>query len=639
MSHKDFTRREGYEPSGEKKSGDKKDHLRTEVEKLSKKGFPLRPSDIMELHKKYPHDESIIDEILRLHAKRYAKIRKYARRVAEKIQHKYSDGSRPLHEILNRMLKYKTDQGWSDMEYSEFAKELSDLLSGKKHADVEIITELIRSRSRINRALGYRRVDEGTFNIKESEHGVLAEILSMYQKSMTLHKSVFMQSIMYGDCDILAISGEFDKRKHITANHIHPVIAMMFLPKFEIFEYHMLYSNIGRIIKCRKEGKPVLTEPDSLLFYDLTTDPNDVVCDTDSAITDLKNRFIVQIKLWQIVQNLRAGKYYEDSPISEFILALNECRNNLYDSADLAYNQDEGAIIRRLLSVFSLRPIMIVTQTISTLASYFGNYAMGMGMGMGSSSSMEQSALGHSPMAFNNEQISTITSISLISVHIPLLSAYNKGSELEPVNFNSSMGHTIWINENKTIIPKKQQVVHCNEVMIFYVNRRVQNINIRSYMNPLQFSHLPLTLNSFSRINKYPVEVLSEIPVLGTDELFHLRSVVAVMDTEISQVGGKSSIITGCVGLFARHRIMSHLQITDTTHHIYDPIGAGIPTPKGTDEYIMNKPISNIPYYNFGTDGTNDSPGFLDMASKQGTIYIYAKPTGYVGTRNMYISV
>lgn len=123
MSQKDYTRKEGYEPTNDKKSGtDKKELLKAEVEKMSKKGFPLQPMDIMELHRKFPNDEAIVDEILRLHAKRYARLRKHARAVAEKIQKKYADGSRPLHEILNRMTKYKRENNWSDMEYAEFAR-------------------------------------------------------------------------------------------------------------------------------------------------------------------------------------------------------------------------------------------------------------------------------------------------------------------------------------------------------------------------------------------------------------------------------------------------------------------------------------------------------------------------------------
>ena len=113
-----------------------------------------------------------------------------------------------------------------------------------------------------------------------------------------------------------------------------------------------------------------MTEPDSLLFYDITSDPNDVVCETKSPITDIRNRYRVQIKLWETILRLRNGNYYEAEAISSFMESLNACRNNLYDNADLAFTQDEGAMLRRFMSVFSLRPTIVKTAPIYSVASF-----------------------------------------------------------------------------------------------------------------------------------------------------------------------------------------------------------------------------------------------------------------------------
>ena len=123
----------------------------------------------------------------------------------------------------------------------------------------------------------------------------------MYEKSSTRYKSNFMLSLMYTDCSLVAMTGEYKRERHIASNYIHPLIACMFLPKFDIFEIHMLYSNFGNIVKSRYENKPIVTEPDSLLFYDITSDPNDIVCEVNSPITDLRNRYKVQIGLWRTV--------------------------------------------------------------------------------------------------------------------------------------------------------------------------------------------------------------------------------------------------------------------------------------------------------------------------------------------------
>jgi len=205
----------------------------------------------------------------------------------------------------------------------------------------------------------------------------------------------------------------------------------------------------------------------------------------------------VQIKLWKAIQNLRRGIYYEDSPIGDFISALNACRNNLYDNADLAYNQDEGAMLRRLMSVFSLRPIMVRTSPYPIMSGFYG--MGGMGMGMGQAGMGMGIGLGNQQMTpFMNQALITITTIPMITVHIPNM----KTSATDvPITLQGSINQCLWLNENKALVPKLAEIIHAKELLIFYANRRIPNIQIRTFVNPLPFSQLPLTLNSFSRIN------------------------------------------------------------------------------------------------------------------------------------------
>lgn len=629
----DKGRRDTYNgPDEVKKSpGANADKIRAELEVLAKKGNPTS-ADIRDLYNKYGDNENIVEEILRLNAKRRNKVKKQAREIAEKIYRKYSDGSRPLHEILERMMRYKTENKWSDSEYDEFRKELTHLLTGNRAMEVDLNQNIMAHRSRINRALGNSMtptVEEG-FNIKDTEHGVLNEILGMHEKSSSLHKSVFMHSLMYTDCSLVAMTGEYKRERHIASNYIHPLIACMFLPKFDLLEIHMLYSNFGSIIKSRYEKKPILTEPDSLLYYDITSDPNDVVCETNSPITDLRNRFRVQIKLWETVLKLRNGNYYEADSISEFVSTLNACRNNLYDNADLAYNQDEGAMLRRLLSVFSLRPTIIYTKPVHSIASFaagpFGasmSMNMGMGMNTGFGNGLNQGAF-----PFNNQPVYTITSIPMITLQIP---PYTEGAE--PKDLRNATTQTIWINENKTIVPKEQSIIYSKELLIFYVNRRIQRIQIRTFSNPLTFSQLPLTMSNFERLNSYPLTV-PDILTLGgrAEEVFHLRSIVAVTETEIRQGDKSNNIITGCTGLIMTHRNFERT-VYESRHYLYDPFGASLPVlHPDKSGYFNNKPISNIePMFTppIETTGGIINPSFADRASRTGTIFIYAKPSGY----------
>lgn len=615
------------------------DKIHEEVEKLAKKGN-ITPRDMQELYNKYKDNEAIVDEILRLRAKRYAKVLKKARENAEKIYKKYQEGL-PVHKILDRMMKYKVEHKWSDAEYDEFRKILQSLLTGQRALEIDYNQNLAAYRSRINRALGNpyfnlrlaQQEVEG-LHIKDSEQGVLAEILSMYEKFSSLHKTVFMHSLMYEDCSLVAMTGQFKRERHMASNHIHPLIACMFLPKFDLFEIHMLYSNFGSIIKSRYEKKPIISEPDSLLFYDITSDPNDVVCDVSSPIADLRNRYKVQISLWETVLKLRNGNYYEDNPISEFLSNLNACRNNLYDNADMAYNQDEGAILRKLLSVFSLRPTIIYTKPIyslSTFASGAYGLAMGAEAGMEAISGYGAGPLGFTPGAgfggnvpFQHNPVYTITAIPMITVHIP---PYAVGAE--PKDLRTLQ--TIWVTEHKTIVPKEQSIIYSKEVLIFYVNRRLQSINIRTFSNPVPFSQLPMSMSTFERLNKYPINVSDRINIHGRpEETYHIRSVVSVTETQIKQGETTNNLITGCTGLIMKHRNFIG-QIFEPEYYLYDPFGASLPVKHPNDDgYITNKPISRLQaFFSPEVPGEAPNPSWFDRASRTGTIFIYAKPSGY----------
>lgn len=552
------------------------------------------------------------------------KLKEKARKLAERISKKYSQGAMPLHEILDKMLRYKVKHKWSDAEYDEFRKELSAILTGTKALEVDYNQNLVSYRSRINRALGspyiaYEAIQyQQGLRIKDTEHSTLNEILKMHQTSFALHRSVFMHSLMYEDCSLVAMTGEYKRDRHIASNHIHPLIACMFLPKFDIFEIQMLYSNFGSIIKSRHEKKPIVTEPDWLLFDAITTDPNDVVCEVSSPILDIKNRYNVQIKLWETVIKLRQGNYYDASPVSDFMTALNACRNNLYDNADLAYGQDEGSMMRKILSVFSLRPTIITTKPIYGVASIVSAPCP-----VPIITTSTGTSFGY---PFSNQPVYTITSIPMVTLQIP---PYKDGAENTPIDLRDATSQTIWINENKTIVPKEQSIIYSKEVLIFYVNRRIQRIQIRTFTNPLMFSQLPLTMSSFERLNTYPVNVPERITLGRSEDVFQLRSIVAITETEIIQGDKSTHIITGCTGLIMTHRDIVR-SLFEPSYYLYDPFGASLPVQHPSDGFFLNKPISKIPpfFSAQSPDGTNNL-SFFERASRNGTIFIYAKPSGY----------
>lgn len=623
---KGYQRKDSYDTvnADTRQKGPNQDKIKAELERISQKGH-ITPNDILELSEKYKDDDSVVEEVLRLYSKRHDKVKKRAREVAQKIYRKYQNGDRPLHEILNKMLKYKKDNNWTDAEYEEFRRELSHLLSGSRPNEITSTGSFALLNSRINRALGVQVPERTGLRVKQAEQPVVNEIISNYERNKPLHQSVIMQSLTYEDCAIQAISGEYKSDRHVASNHIHPLLAVMFLPKINIFEVHMLYASIANIVKTRALKQPITNEPDYLLYNDLIADPNDVVCDVDSPFSDLRNRARVQSRLWEIVLRLREGNYYNVDSIGEFFNSLDVCRNNLYDNADLAYNRDEGSMMRRLLSVFSLRPTTISTQPLQGLSGMGASFGMGPGFGMGSGFGMGFGMAGGN-FPFNAQPIQVITNISMITYNIQDgANGMATGSDLR-----SALNQTIWITEDKTIVPKQQNIITSREVLIFYVNRRVPRAQVKSYTSPMQFSQLPLAMNTFEKLNSTPVYIPDRLTLTSSNDTYLLRSVVAVKELAIKQGNNVNEIISGTVGLIMKHRNIDSSDF-DTRFLLYDPYGASVPvrTPDGTG-YVTNKPISYIDEFSFDqSDADKKNVTFMERASRNGTVFIYAKGAGY----------
>jgi len=611
-------------PDPDNKS-DKSEIVRRELEKL-RNSKNMSRNEIAKLAAKYP--EEIVDEILKADSKRTARIRKIAAKTAEKVARKYQSGNRPLHEILSRMLKHKAENKWTDVEYEFFRSELEKRFDGRRMYEIDNNQMNVQNRSRINKMLGYKYniSQDDSMKIKDTEQGILADILSQYDRSLPTYRASYMSSILYEDSNQVALGGKFDRTKNIASNHVHPLVFCMFIPKIGLFESQILHSNFGEIIKTRYDGKQIVSEANAMLFNDIVTDPNDVVCDEASPIQDIKRRYQVQQDVWEIVTNLRNGLYYHGESNQRFLADLHMCRNNLYDNADLIYSQDEGAVLRRFMSVFSLRPTLISTRPILAVEAFLGTpWGSGMNTGFGNGFGTPGTPMGSMP--FVNQPVITVTKIPMITLQLPYR-APGSDTVPEPVNISAAINQHVWLNENKTLVPKEQSIIHSREVLIFYVNRRIQRVSMRSYVNPMAFSQLPLTMTNLEKLNDYPVSAPATIQLATESDVYELRSVVAVQETSIKpcpKTADSSPIIIGSIGLV---KVLPTNNSYTKTIIRYDPFGASIPVEYRDGErgqYVMNPPVTLMDEF-FASPDSDNSESFEHVASTRGTIYIYAKP-------------
>ena len=555
--------------SDEKSRTNKLNSIQNEVQNLLKSGDKMDVEQVARLRSKY-RDENIIDQINDSYNEQLSDLRRKARKFAKVIRRKYEH--KPLNKLLRKAYKYKKHYKLSDGEFREFQRIYEQEMLGQNTQ-----TSLERHRTRIGRTLGEPITTSGhSLKIDDDELAVLDQILQFHSLTQTIHNQVMLQCMIYDDCAPEALTGKIrDDKTGLIANpasHVHPIIAAMFLPKIKILEEHMLYSNIANIIKVRHEGKNIVTKPDYQVMYDLINDPNDIVCNVSSPLTDLFNRCALQKEIWEAVYNLRNGRYYH-SNLSSFLNALNNCRVNQYDAPDLIYNQDEGAILRRILSAFSFRPTIVSTIPMSQMV-------------------VETNVYARQPVLTN------VTSIPMINIRLPL---NIPGSVTAAVDLEDSLTQNTWYLENGSVINKQQSIIYSKGVLFFYVNRRFKSVNARLLFHPRKFSNLPLTMSGYEKLNNLPVTFNRSIDIMG--DTYNLRSVVTIKTSNLTDT---KDLIIGSHALVCSK--------DSKCHYIYDPIGAAVTNANGES----NDPITEL----VPDTGVED---FESRVRTRGTIFMYHK--------------
>lgn len=554
---------------------DKQNVVSQEVKKLfSGKSKPT--AEIDKLRGKY--DEGMINKVYDKYHEELTKLHKHAKEFAKLMMQKY--GNMPLYKLLKKAMKYKKHYNLSDGEYAEFQRIYEQELVGfqdKFNANLPVMPRTI-----IAKTLGHiQSKDASNMVIEDKDYGALQDILKLNAIKKSTHAQVILQSYLYRDCAPEALKGRLNREKFNPTNHIHPILAALFLPKIQILDDHMLFASISNIVKLRYEKLPMYTRPDYDLYHDLITDPNDVVCDIDSPIVDLSNRALLQADLWDSVLNLRNGRYYENN-IENFITAVDRCRINMYDTPDLMYVRDEGAILRRLLSAFSFRPTIVSTFPIYSLVA-------------------------NNPYS-RTQLVSDVTAIPMITLRLPI----NLTRDNTAVRMEDALDQAHWFLENGVIIPKRQSIIYSRGVLIFYINRRYQGINVTRLMQSYNFNRLPMTIAGFERLNDKAVAFEETMPIMN--DTYKLRSVVLV------EKACTNDLIVGTSAVIIKYR--DDEQITEDQYYMYDPLGAG-------KQFLYNgaltenPPITVIPGRQSFSGTSNNS--FVERAREKGTVFIYQK--------------
>ncbi len=446
---------------------------------------------LLALRQRY-RDEDLVGKIQDVFMQRHSSIVKSAKKFATAVREKYASQNIPFHQLLMKARAHGKKHQLSEAEFAEFQRIYEQELAGANSNEVVIpMTSIMKVLGNIEGG------SEGYFKTDEADMRNLQEILKLNEASRPLHAQVLLQAIQYdGPVDSFLGNIEFEKGLLNPGDHVHPVIAALFLPKLKTVDEHFLYSNMSGIVKARYNRTPLTTRPDYELFYNLVTDPNDVVCDTRTPVGDLLHRCNLQNQLWNSVLHLRNGRYFNPS-LREFMTSVDVCRLNKYDNPDLVYGRHDGTIIKRLFSAFSFRPTVVATLPVANLFAY-------------------------NPYSQNIRP--TVTSIPMINVRLSNFGATAAAAAAATGVFGvrpalntlaAALTQTNQFIEGNVVVNRHTSVMFSREVLIFYIDRRSYIYNLNTSITNL--ARLPTSIAGFERINDMTLEMKEELYLGGVD--------------------------------------------------------------------------------------------------------------------------
>jgi hypothetical protein len=545
-------------------------------------------------HKKMDSDK-IEDVVTKLQEAR-ERVRKYARKFIDKIDQHY--GYHDVPSIVKKAIKYAEKHELSNAEKDAV---ISMATKGDVYNTFNPLNQL--RYTEMSKFMGMEAPADQVLNLQAKDHAALAEIVKLFESSRLIHNDIKNQLTLYRDCAIEAVLGQYDRNRANISIHIHPVIVALFLPKVNAIERRMLYTNLGRIVIRR--ATPYINkhiplwdnvmngemEAEWHLTWDIVNDPNSLAYfSDDTPITNMLKRFKIQIELWKNVLNLRQGRLYSlqgydaDDGITGLLRVLSQYDWSYFDSPDMAHFHDEGSVLRKLMSVFSLRPTFAQITSISsrTLLGY-NNYN-----------------------ALSN---TTFLNIPIINVRLPTLLQPNTGVVM---SLNRALSQSDLFIEHKTLVPKHRSVLFTQELLFFYANRRYQALNLANLNLRVSYTSVPYqSLNvAQTAINDTPLK-FDPVISLGNNTV-ELRSIVTVYRPPVSEniVGGSSAIVIP--------KPRDGVRKGDENFY-YNPLLANYMS-EVNGKYEANNPITLIKYTNAGTN----SESVDSLGTRFGTIFMYS---------------
>ena len=471
--------------SSRKSSGSVSD----EVRRLMKKEN-ITNSDLLRLQQKYGNSD-LVDQIQSSFLEKRNKSIKRGQKFAKLIRDKYQQRNMPYHQILEKARMYKKKYGLSEEEFHVFRRAYESYLEGN---DMSAVIAPMTNMMKLLGNVEVVHMQDGSRSLSGKDEHYMNEIVKMHQVSKNLHSQIVLQSLRYHNIDTNVFLGRTENQRSMNNNdYVHPVIVALFLPRIEVLEQHFLLSNMAGIARARFQRQNQLdTQADYELMYALISDPNDVVCSTESTVHDLMNRANVQGQLWNCVLNMRNGTLFHET-FNDFITSIDMCKINKYDNPELVYGRNDAVILKRLFAVFSFRPIVMTTMSGNVL---------------------------NQDNTFLQSSRPTITTLPMINLRLPPSLATT-----EEISLKNAMEKSQSFIENGTVVVKRASVIYSKGIITFFLDRRSNYIKLPGHQS-FNLGKMPKTISgNYDRVNLNELEYEPTMAV--GEESFVISSIIA----------------------------------------------------------------------------------------------------------------
>jgi hypothetical protein len=527
------------------------------------------------------------------------RIEKLVKKFRRKVDRKY--GLLSEADLIKKAVGYAAKGKLSDTERDVFIKHVL-------HGNDALYYHGEHKYSKMSQFLGYD-TSSPMLNVQAKDQASLNELVSLFNLSKSLYYDIRQQSLHYEDCAAQAISGKYNPEKHRITQHIHPIVAMLFLPDVDSVTNKMLKPNIGRMVLARapliaskvnlyESVMPGDIESEFDLGYAMSKDPNSTnVFSDETPIENLTRRFQCQIELWNNVLNLRSGRYYSSTMsydtrsdgIAGFMKALDGYNKIQYDVVDNFNTQDEGNILKKLLGVFSIRPTYAQIYTApSKLQIGYGNISGAV------------------------ERV-TFINMPVVNIRLPSNMVNGVVTPGTIVHLRHALNQSDIFLKNRQLVPMNKSIIMSDRMIFFYAHRRQRTVNTVNMS--VGFRNIALTPSFIGTtiLNRTPL-AFNMTETIGREN-FKIRGII-VHETPVG-----TDIITGCSAYIVMPADLARGHMRDQ-YLSYNPVAAGIQfrDPTGTG-FTRNEPICSIP-----ERGNATGPGFRTNGSTHGCIFWYVNP-------------